>query len=497
MLSSRYRLISAPCLLILAAMLFGADGGKQVARRPNILFIMTDDHAAGQMSCYGNRILRTPNLDRLAAGGVRFTNAFVTNSLCAPSRATVLAGTYSHIHGVRGNSEGRDNIERMDPNLPTFPELLQKAGYRTGIAGKWHLSHDPKGFDYSCVLPGQGVYFDPEFIENGARKKFSGYATDITTDRALEFLAQKGAEPFMLIYQHKAPHRPFKPAPRHADLFKDIEFPYPETFNDDYATRRVAKEAEDMKFDLSLAGDYPDLPAGLTPAERKKWLYQRFVKDHYAAVYGVDENLGRVLAYLDQHGLAEDTLIVYTSDNGFFLGEHGWYDKRFMYEPSLRVPLLVRYPRRIKGARVETRMALNIDVAPTLLDFAGVPIPKVMQGESLRPLLEGRQRVNWRKAIYYSYFENSWTLRDAKPEQMSDPSFKYFTPHRVGPHRGVRTDRYKLIEYYSEGNYWEFFDLKTDPNELTNRHNDPAYASTIAELKRELRRLREKYRDTT
>src|SRR5437867_2660071 len=278
------------------------------ARRPNILFLMTDDHAASKLGCYGDKIIRTPNLDRVANEGVRFTNCFVTNSLCAPGRATVLTGCYSHIHGVRGNSEMANQIERMDPNLPTFPQLLQKAGYRTGIAGKWHLSHDPVGFDYWCVLPGQGLYFDPDFIEKGTKKKFQGYATDITTDLALDFLRKNRSQPFCLLYQHKAPHRPFKPAPRHAKMLDNIELPYPETFNDDYATRRMAKEAEDMRLDISLAADYKDLPAGLSAEEKKKWIYQRFVKDYYEAVYGVDENLGRVLEYLDKNNLAQDTL---------------------------------------------------------------------------------------------------------------------------------------------------------------------------------------------
>jgi arylsulfatase A-like enzyme len=474
-----------------AAAMLAASCSRQ-PRRPNILFIMTDDQSVTEMSCYGNRILRTPNMDRLAAEGVRFANAFVTNSLCAPSRASVLTGCYSHINGIRGNSEARDAIEKLNPGIPTYPELLRQAGYRTGIAGKWHLSHDPAGFDYWCVLPGQGVYFDPEFIENGTRKKFSGYATDITTDLALEFLRKEDSRPFCLVYQHKAPHRPFTPAPRHAHLFDQIELPYPATFNDDYATRRIAKEAEDMRFDISLAGDYKDLPA----ENRKQWLYQRFVKDHYRAVYGVDENLGRVLKYLDDRKLADDTLILYTSDNGFYLGEHGWYDKRFMYEPSLRVPLLARYPRAGARGRVEDRMVLNIDLAPTILDFAGVRIPEVMQGRSLRPLIEGKPPDDWRRSVYYTYYENSWALAGKGKAALSDPSFQYFTPHRVGPHRGVRTDRYKLIHFYSDGDYWELFDLQSDPKELKNRYGDPACAQIAAGLKRELARLREHYKDT-
>ncbi|MEK7409072.1 MAG: sulfatase/phosphatase domain-containing protein, partial [Acidobacteriota bacterium] len=242
-----------------------------------------------------------------------------------------------------------------------------------------------------------------------------------------------------------------------------------------------------------LAGDYKDLPAGLSPRERKRWIYQRFVKDYYRAVRGVDENLGRVLDYLDKRGLAEDTLVLYTSDNGFFLGEHGWYDKRFMYEPSLRVPLLARYPRAGAAGRVEQRMALNIDFAPTILDFAGVSIPETMQGVSLRPLIEGRAPARWRTSIYYTYFENSWLLRGKGKEGLKDPSFQYFTPHRVSPHRGVRTARHKLIEYYSEGDYWELFDLESDPHEVKNLYGDASYATITAELKQELARLRAEF----
>ncbi|MDE0103291.1 MAG: sulfatase [Bryobacterales bacterium] len=467
--------------------------GRPSGPRPNILLVMTDDQQYGQMGCAGHPLLRTPSMDRLAAEGTRFSNALCTNSLCAPGRATVLTGCYSHVHGIRGNSEKADAIEEIDASLPTFPQLLQEAGYRTGLVGKWHLRQQPRGFDLWKVLPGQGVYFDPDFIIGGETVKQSGYATDITTDFALDFLRTVGSEPFCLLYQHKAPHRPFTPAPRHAGLYDGVDWPKPASYDDDYATRQVASEAEDMRFEISLAGDYPDLPAGLGPAQRREWIFQRFVKDHHRAVHGVDENLGYVLEYLDSSGLAEDTVVLYTTDNGYFLGEHGWYDKRFMYEPALRIPLLVRYPRLSRAGQVEGRPVLNTDIAPTLLDLAGVRVPEGMQGRSFRPLLEGAPPDDWRTSTFYSYYENSWAFREMAREQMTDPSFQFWTPHRVGPHRGVRTDRYKLIEFYGEGDYWELFDLHEDPHELRNLYEEPGHGQLVEELRAELLRLRGQY----
>ncbi len=465
------------------------------APRPNILFIMTDDHAATHVGCYGNPLVKTPNIDRLAREGVRFENAFVTNSLCAPSRATVLTGCYSHLHGIRGNSEMKGQVENINRSLVTYPQALQAAGYRTGIVGKWHLSHDPVGFDTWRILPGQGLYFDPEFIENGVRKKYAGYATDLTTDFALEFLRQPSAQPWCLVYQHKAPHRPFLPPPRFAHLYDNIEIPLPPTFDDDYQTRKVAAEAEDMRFDVSIAGDYPDLPTNLAPAAKKRWLYQRFVKDYYGAIAAVDDNLGRVLAYLDEQKLTNDTLLIYTSDNGFFVGDHGWYDKRFMYEPSLRVPLIIKAPGAPAG-QVTPAMAMNIDLAPTILDYANVARPASMQGQSLRPVLTGPPPPDWRKSVYYSYYENSWQLAGKGREAMADPSFQFFTPHRIGPHRGVRTATHKLIHYYAEGDVWDLFDLIKDPNELRNMHGSPGAGRITKDLQTELERLRRQYQDT-
>ena len=465
-------------------------------KRPNILFIMTDDHAAGHLGCYGNRLVKTPNMDRLAREGTRFANAFVTNSLCAPSRATILTGCYSHLHGIRGNSELKGHEENIDRTMATYPQLLQAAGYRTGIVGKWHLSHDPVGFDTWRVLPGQGVYFDPEFIEGGQRKKYPGYATDVTTDFALEFLKQDSPKPFCLVYQHKAPHRPFLPPPRFAHLYDGVEIPKPRTYDDAYATRKMALEADDMRFDVSLEGDYPDLPAGLDAQAKKDWLYQRFVKDYYGAIAAVDENLGRVFAHLEQTGQMENTLIIYTSDNGFFVGDRGWYDKRFMYEPSLRVPLMIRAPGG-RRARVTPAMAVNIDLAPTILDYARVAVPASMQGRSLKPILEGRPPRDWRRSMYYAYYENSWAeLKGKGKEAQADPSFQFLTPHRVPPHRGVRTATHKLIHYYGDHPpSWELFDLRQDPDEQTNLYGTPGTAAITRQLTAELARLREQYRD--
>lgn len=482
-----------------AAFLQGGCSSSPIASapRPNILFVMTDDQQHDQMSCAGHPILQTPHMDRLAEGGVRFRNATCTNSLCAPSRASILTGALSHVHGIRGNSERADAVERLDPNLATFPKLLQEAGYKTALMGKWHIRENPVGFDDWRVLPGQGVYFDPEFLHGGEKRQESGYATDITTDFALDFLRRNSTpgEPWCLLYQHKAPHRPFTPAPRHAKMFDDVDWPKPETYDDDYATRKIAKEAADMKFEVSLAGDYEDLPKNLSAAAKKEWIFNRFVKDHNRSVYGVDENLGRILDFLDDTGQTEDTLVIYTTDNGFFLGEHGWYDKRFMYEPSLRIPLLLRYPRKVRPGRVEERFAMNIDLAPTILDFAGVPVPESMQGRSLAKVAQDDAPEDWRKEAYYSYYENSWAFRNMARDQMTDPSFQFWTAHRVGPNRGVRTDRYKLIEYRTEGPYWELFDLETDPHELRNRYGDPALADVRQDLTQRLRDAQTAYGD--
>lgn len=442
--------------------------GPKVRRRPNFIFIMSDDHAAHALSCYGSKIAKTPNLDRLAREGAMFTNCFVTNSLCAPSRATILTGKYAHAHGVLTNAHS------LDPKTVTFPQLLQRAGYLTAIVGKWHLKIQPKGFHYWCVLPGQGRYFNPEFVEMGKRKVYKGYVTEVITDLCIEFLKRTKGRPFCLLCHHKAVHRPWRPPPKYARLFEGVEIPYPETFDDDYKNRASAAAHADMRI-----ADMPDykseMPKGLSPEERKKWNYQRFIKDYLRTLKSLDENVGRLLEALDKLGLAENTVVFYTSDNGFFLGDHGWFDKRFMYEESIRVPLLVRYPEEVRPGTKIPHIVLNVDFAPTILDYAGLPIPKDVQGRSIRPLLRGQSPKNWRTAMYYHYYE-------------------YPGPHWVLPHYGIRTERYKLIHYYTTGE-WELFDLKRDPHEMRNVYHDPAYADVVRKLKAELEGLRRKLGD--
>ena len=450
--------------------------------RPNIVFILSDDHAAHAIGCYGSRINHTPNLDRIAAGGVRLDNCFCTNSICAPSRATILTGTYSHVNGVETLNE------RMDGRQTTFPQLMQQAGYQTAIVGKWHLGHggiyDPTGFDYWNVLPGQGLYYDPKMIEMGEERVHPGYATDLITDQSLAWLNRRDRErPFLLMCHHKAPHRPWEPAPRHAELFADADVPLPDTLDDDYSDRAAAAAAARMRVDRDLSPKdvKATAPEGLSLSERRRWMYQRYIKDYLRCVAAVDESVGRLLDYLDTEGLAEDTIVIYSSDQGFFLGDHGWYDKRFFYEESLRMPLLVRYPREIPSGRSEARFALNVDFAQTLLDYVGIEAPERMQGRSLRPILRGDATADWKRSMYYRYF-------------------MHLAHHNVYAHYGVRTERHKLIYYYEKEPAppeWELFDLERDPRELHNVYHDPAYAGVVTELKAELTRLRREIGDET
>ncbi len=455
--------------------------------RPNIIFIMTDDHAAHAMSCYGSRINKTPNLDRIAEGGMRFNNCFCTNSICTPSRATILTGTYNHVNGVTTLSTPMDN------RLQTFPKLLQAAGYQTAMIGKWHLghgtAHEPTGFDYWNVLPGQGLYHNPEMIEMGEHKVFKGYATDLITDFSLDWLRERDPErPFLLMCHHKAPHRPWEPDEKHAGMYEEIDIPEPETFDDDYSNRAAAAAAATMRIerDFNLEDLKQPVPDGLTPQEAKRWKYQRYIKDYLRCVAAVDDNVGRLLDFLDEEGLAENTVVIYTSDQGFFLGDHGWYDKRFMYEESLRMPYVMRYPREIAPGTVCDGMVLNVDFAPTFLELAGVEIPRdgrhAMQGNSFRPLLQGQPPDGWQSSMYYRYW-------------------MHLAHHNVYAHFGVRTHRHKLIYYYADAlgqmgaiddpkePEWELFDLENDPYELNSVYHDPAYADVVEELTAELNRL--------
>ncbi len=458
--------------------------------RPNILFIMSDDHASHAMSCYGSRINTTPQIDRIAEGGMRFDNCFCTNSICTPSRAVILSGTYNHVNGVTTLATPMDN------RLLTFPKLLQADGYQTAMVGKWHLGqgpeHEPTGFDFWRVLPGQGLYHDPEMIDRDGRRVFEGYVTDLITDMCLDWLEARDPDrPFCLLCHHKAPHRPWDPDEKHATMYDDVDIPVPETFDDDYSDRASAAEAATMRIarDLRLRDLKMPVPEGLTPEEEKHWKYQRYIKDYLRVVASIDDNVGRLLDYLDEEGLTENTLVIYTSDQGFFLGDHGWYDKRFMYEESLRMPFIVRYPREIAPGTVNEDIVLNVDFPPTFLELAGLNVPETFQGTSIRPLFQGHSPEDWQTSLYYRYWMHK-------------------ADHNVYAHYGVRTLRYKLIYYYADAldqpgaideTYepeWELFDLANDPYELHSVYDDPAYADIVNELKEELHRLQAELGDT-
>jgi len=489
---------------------------------PNIVFIMSDDHAEQALSCYGSKMIKTPHIDRIAKEGVRFVNSFVTNSICAPSRATMLTGKYSHKNGLR------DNRDEFDGSQVTFPKLLQQSGYETAIVGKWHLKSTPTGFDHYDILKGQGQYYNPLFDKNGQEEKLTGYTTDLITERALAWLnGRQQNRPFCLLLHHKAPHRNWMPAPRHFDAFAD-DLPLPLTLHDDYAGRPAAEAAdmriEDMylSFDLKLQPGSYDQETGsggnktfaenieqiwkdtyerLTPEQRAawdahyqkrneefkqaklqgkdltEWKYQQYIKDYLRCVLAVDEGVGQVLDWLDKKGQAQNTIVVYTSDQGFYLGEHGWYDKRFMYEESLSMPLVMRYPGMIKAGQIEKRMVMNLDFAPTLLDLAGSQIPDDMQGTSLRGLFT-QNKGHWRDGVYYHYYEypHGW--------------------HDVKRHYGIRTERYKLIHFYNDIDLWELYDLKLDPQELRNVYDHPMYVEVRRRLHKELDCLQQLYEDT-
>lgn len=469
-------------------------------KRPNILFIMSDDHGYQAISAYGSKVNKTPNIDRIAAGGMRFDRCFVTNSICGPSRAVILTGKYSHLNGFVRNGN------RFNGEQQHVAKLLQKAGYQTAVVGKWHLASTPTGFDYYHVLKGQGPYYNPPMLTPDGEVKHTGYTTDIITDEALKFLKEKRdpSKPFYLMYQHKAPHRNWQPGPKYLDKYNDVTIPEPETLYDDYSGRGAPAKSQAMtierhlnEHDLKLSKQRsrftPAQSAAWDKAYGKKnaafkaaklegkaliqWKYQRYAKDYLRCIDSVDENVGRVLDYLEESGLDKNTIVIYTSDQGWYLGEHGWYDKRWMYEESFRTPCLIKWPGVTKPGSKTTAMAMNLDFAQTFLEAAGAEIPGDMQGLSLVPVLKGETPQNWRDSVYYHYYE-------------------YPGAHSVRKHYGVRTERYKLIHFYEpDVNEWELFDLVNDPNELKSVYNAAGYAEVQKKMHAELDRLRKQYQD--
>ena len=490
------------CLALLATLAVSA-----AAKPPNIIFLFSDDHAFQAISAYGSKINQTPHIDRLAREGVLFNAAYCGNSICGPSRATVLTGKHSNANGFRANQWG----DRFDGSQPTLPKYLQAAGYTTGIIGKWHLETDPTGFDEWMIHPAQGDYYNPDFFTAKGKQRIEGYATDITVDLSLDFIQRHkgGDKPFLLMCQFKAPHRNWLPLPKYRERFKGVVFPEPETLFDDYSGRASPAAGHKMgvgadlfpAYDLKLPSDDPNAVNGtkrMTPAQREaffamykeendaylaaqpqgrakvSWNYQRYLRDYLACVASVDDNIGRLLAYLDENGLSENTLVVYSSDQGFYLGEHGWYDKRWRYEESFRMPLLMRWPAKLKPGTVVDRLVQNIDFAPTLMDAAGLSVPADMHGVSVLPLLAD-PKAPWRDSLYYRYYEIG-------------------TEHEVPAHRGVRKGPHKLIHYPATSE-WELFDLAKDPRELRSVAADPAYAGIRKDLEAELERLRVQYGD--
>jgi len=458
--------------LLFPALAAGLLASAPVAARPNVVFVMTDDHAAHAISAYGSRVNATPQLDRLAREGMLFRNAFVTNSICTPSRAAILTGLYSHKNGV-------PVFNRFDGSQPTVAKLLQAAGYHTGIVGKWHLGSDPTGFDRWEILPGQGVYVDPVLYTASGETTYRGrYATDVITDLGIEFIRDRPRDkPFFLMLHHKAPHRAWTPDEPHRREFAGRVIPEPPTLFDDYATRTDAlrENRQRVADDLTPNDLKQDPPAGLSGRDLVRFKYQRYMQDYLACVQSVDDNLGRLLDFLKQSGLDADTIVVYTSDQGFFLGDHGMYDKRFMYEASLRTPLLVRWPGVVRPGSQAAAMALNVDFAPTFLDAAGVAVPPSMQGRSLLPVLREAVPADWRTAMYYRYYH--------------DPGH-----HNTAAHYGVRTATHKLIHYWKKGQR-ELFDLRSDPDELRNLYGQPGQETVTAELEATLARLRRELED--
>ncbi len=449
--------------LCLLGPLAAQEQPAHTGRRPNILLVVSDDHAAHAMSCYQSRLDETPCLDRLAKAGMRFDRAFVSNALCGPSRACILTGKYGHSNGFMQNEQVFDGAQW------TVSKALQAGGYQTAAIGKWHLGSDPTGFDYWRILPGQGRYIDPVFVTRDGRKVEKGYVSDLITDAAIEWLGQRdAAKPFFLFVGHKAPHREWTPPPDLAAVYRKRTFPESPTLFDDWATRCSAGPDSEMSVarHLTETDVKGKPPADLQGTALTRWYYQRYLQDYLACAQSMDRNVGRLLDWLDQHGLAADTLVVYTSDNGFFLGDHGMYDKRFMYEESLRVPLLVRWPGVVAAGSMTDAMVGNHDLAPTFLRAAGLEVPASLHGRELGPVLRGKTPADWRQVFYYRYYEHLAT-------------------HHVPAHFGVRTMTHKLI-WFPSLSAFELFDLRSDPHELKNLAGDPAHAALLAELTAEL-----------
>jgi len=512
-------------ILIVATMSGCKEKVESVAKKqPNILFIMSDDHAYQAISAYSNRLTETPNIDRIASEGMLFTNACVTNSICAPSRAVILTGKHSHLNGKT------DNVFPFDTTQVTFPQLLQNAGYQTAMFGKLHFGNSPKGFDEFKILPGQGTYYNPDLItKKEGRIRVEGYTTDLITEMTIDWIDKERdtTKPFLMMYLHKAPHREWLPPPRHYKEFTKKTFPEPATLFDNYEGRGTAAKTAEMNLltHMNWAGDSkirPDVMdelgipetsnwdkkafarevgrmnpeqraawdaiydpineefkrnyKNMSQKELMQWRYQRYMQDYLGSIAGVDDGVGRVLDYLEENGLAENTIVVYTSDQGFYLGEHGWFDKRFVYNESFKTPLLVKWPGVISPGTKNTQMVQNLDFAQTLLDVAGVDAPDDMQGESLVPLFKG-ETAGFRDAVYYHYYE-------------------YPGIHMVKRHYAIVTEEYKLVHFYYDVDEWELYDRKKDTNEMNNVYNDPAYAEIVNELTSKLADIRIKYKDS-
>lgn len=511
---------SKSILLLPLALLGCKDKTDKELKQPNILFIMTDDHTTQAIGAYGGKLVQTPNIDRIANEGIRFDNCYVTNALSGPSRACILTGKFGHINGFT------DNSSVFNGDQETFPKILQRNGYQTAIIGKWHLISEPQGFDFYSILTGQheqGDYYNPDMLENGKQIIEDGYVTDIVAQKTISFLKDRdNSKPFAIMMHQKAPHRNWMPAHRHLGAFKDITFPEPDNLFDDFATRSNAPKEQDMSiaktltehWDLKLATaeelastDFPDkrfqavynrMPDStktkwnevyakrideyrthrMSDKELVSWKYQQYMQDYLATALAVDESIGEVMAYLEEIGELDNTIVIYTSDQGFFLGEHGFFDKRFMYEECHRMPLVMRYPQLIEKGSITSALSMNVDFAATFLDIAGVEIPEEMQGKSLLPILsnKGVEPKDWRKAVYYHYFE-------------------YPAEHSVKRHYGVRTDRYKLIHFYNDIDEWEMYDLENDPREMNNIYNDAEYTELRQELTSQLYQLQKEYKD--